>query len=321
MDAITKGGRRPSVLGVHSIDHFALEVPDITEARRFYAEFGLEVRDCGSGIELYSKDNPHRWAVIRQGASPKRLSYLSFGIFADEIDAFRRHLDDCGVRYIDAPEGAEAEGIWFESFDGLPVNVRVGQKKTADEKSRISFTSSEAGQSGAVPNSKAPKVHPRRLSHFALFCTDVPAGIAYYEKTLGLRLSDKSGGAIAFLHGSHGSDHHLLALIKSDRRGMHHNSWDVCSVAEVGLGGSTMERAGFGPGWGVGQHVLGANYFYYVRDPWGSYSEYSADIDYIPHDVDWPAADHPPEDSFFLWGPNPPPEFVENFEPILETAG
>ena len=162
MDAIGKRGRRPNVLGVHSIDHFALEVPDIAEARRFYTQFGLEVPDSDDAIELYAKDSPHRWAVIRQGTGPKRLRYLSFGIFADEVDAFQGHLDNCGVRHIDAPQGAEADGIWFESFDGLPVNVRVGEKKTADEKSRISFTSSEPGKSGAIPNSKAPKVHPRR---------------------------------------------------------------------------------------------------------------------------------------------------------------
>ena len=28
--------------------------------------------------------------------------------------------------------------------------------------------------------------------------------------------------------------------------------------------------------------VLGSNYFHYVRDPWGSFAEYSCDIDYIP---------------------------------------
>jgi len=320
MDVSGKGGRRPNVLGVHSIDHFALQVPDLDEARRFYTLFGLDVRDKDGAIELYAKDNPHRWAVITQGEGAKRLRYLSFGIFEDEVDAFRKHLESCGVRFIDAPAGAESNGIWFESFDGLPVNVRVGEKKTPNEKSKFTFTSSEPGKSGAVPNSKAPKVHPRRLSHFALFCSDVPAGIAYYEKTLGLRLSDKSGPAVAFLHGCHGSDHHLLALVMSDRRGMHHNSWDVGSVTEVGLGGTTMARAGFEQGWGLGQHVLGANYFYYVRDPWGSYSEYSADIDFIPHDTEWEAGDHPPEDSMFLWGPNPPPEFIQNFEPAPETA-
>lgn len=314
MDVSSNAGRRRNVLGVHSIDHFAVEVPDLAEAKRFYELFGLDVRAKDATLELYTKGNPHRWAVFTEGEA-KRLRYLAFGIYEDEMDAFRAHLDAQGVTYIEAPAGADSNGIWFEGFDKLPVNVRVAEKATPSEKSKFTFASSLPGQSGAIPNSKAPKVHPRRLSHFALFTTNVNAAIDYYEKTLGLRLSDKSEPAVAFLHGVHGSDHHLLALVLSDRRGMHHNSWDVGSVTEVGLGGSTMARAGFNRGWGLGQHVLGANYFYYVRDPWGSYSEYSADIDFIPHDTDWPSANHAPEDSMFLWGPNPDPEFIQNFEP------
>lgn len=316
MSGDSKGGRRAGALGVHSIDHFALDVPDLGEARRFYELFGLDVRENAGSIELYTDGNPHRWATIRQGDGPKRLRYLSFGVFDEDFEAFRRHLESRQVRTIDAPAGAESNGIWFEGYDGLPINIRVSDKATPHEKSNFTFKSSLPGQSGAILNSQAPKVRPRRLAHFALFTTDVNAAIDYYEQTLGLRLSDKSEPAVAFLHAPHGSDHHLLALVLSDRRGMHHNSWDVGSVMEVGLGGSTMARAGFDRGWGLGQHVLGANYFYYVRDPWGSYSEYSADIDFIPHDVDWPAANHAPEDSMFLWGPNPDPEFIQNFEPV-----
>ena len=35
------------------------------------------------------------------------------------------------------------------------------------------------------------------------------------------------------------------------------------------------------------------------------------------HDFDyerWPSADHKPEDSFYLWGPDVPPEFTVNYE-------
>jgi hypothetical protein len=60
--------------------------------------------------------------------------------------------------------------------------------------------------------------------------------------------------------------------------------------------------------------VLGSNYFHYVRDPWGSFSEYSCDIDYIPSEQRWPSADHKPEDSFYLWGPEVPREFTLNCE-------
>jgi hypothetical protein len=51
-----------------------------------------------------------------------------------------------------------------------------------------------------------------------------------------------------------------------------------------------------------------------VRDPWGSFAEYSCDIDYIAKDERWASGDHKPEDSFYLWGPDVPREFTINCE-------
>ena len=166
-----------------------------------------------------------------------------------------------------------------------------------------------------APNrSKAPRVSPRRLAHVLVFATDIPKTIAWYRDVLGMRLSDRSGDMIAFMHGIHGSDHHMIAFVKSDGPGLHHLSWDVASINDIGLGASHMADKGFAKGWGLGRHVLGSNFFHYVRDPWGSYAEYSSDIDYVPVDYDWQAADHPPEDSFYVWGPTPPEEFAINHE-------
>ena len=75
-----------------------------------------------------------------------------------------------------------------------------------------------------------------------------------------------------------------------------------------------MRAAGYELGWGVGRHVIGSNYFYYARDPWGSYAEFSYDIDFIDAATDWPAADYPPEDSLNLWGPALPDSFITNHE-------
>src|SRR5438876_841988 len=50
------------------------------------------------------------------------------------------------------------------------------------------------------------------------------------------------------------------------------------------------------------------------RDPWGSYSEYSSDIDYIPVNHDWQAGDHSADDAFYVWGPVPPADFAFNYE-------
>jgi catechol 2,3-dioxygenase-like lactoylglutathione lyase family enzyme len=307
--------KRPNVLAIHSIDHFALEVPDLEEARRFYDAFGLDVRDEAGGLALYTFGHPHCWGRLFK-AAVKRLHYISFGIFAEDEAAFAAHLDGRGVKRIAPPAGATADGIWFEGFDGLPLNVRVAEKATPEQKSVFVAETTPPGVSGAVFNSAAPKIKPRRLSHFAIYATDVIAGTKWYEDTLGLRLADGSGPVVAFLYGAHGSDHHLLALVGSTHRGLHHSSWDIGSIMELGLASAQMMRAGYTRGWGVGRHVLGANYFYYASDPWGSHAEYSADIDYIPADCDWPAnPNHDPGDSFYLWGPNLPEGFVDNTEP------
>jgi catechol 2,3-dioxygenase len=147
-----------------------------------------------------------------------------------------------------------------------------------------------------------------------MFTPDVDRSIAFYRDVLGMRLSDRSGDGIAFMHAVHGSDHHVVAFAKSEAPGFHHSSWDVPSVEEVGLGGMQMADRGFRNGWGPGRHVLGSNYFWYVQDPWGSFAEYSADIDYLPREATWDTADHPPQDAFYLWGPEPPSYFVTNHE-------
>ena len=155
---------------------------------------------------------------------------------------------------------------------------------------------------------------PRRLAHVLLFTRDVEKAVRFYTRTLGLRLSDRSGDGIAFLHGIHGSDHHMIAFVTSSAPGLHHLSWDVGSVDDIGRGAMHMLDKGFARGWGLGRHVLGSNFFHYVGDPWGSFSEYSAGIDFVPADCDWKSGDHAPEDSFYVWGPNPPDYFTHNAE-------
>ena len=39
--------RRPGVLGVHSLDHFSMTVPDLEKAKTFYESFGLDVHNAG----------------------------------------------------------------------------------------------------------------------------------------------------------------------------------------------------------------------------------------------------------------------------------
>jgi catechol 2,3-dioxygenase-like lactoylglutathione lyase family enzyme len=144
------------------------------------------------------------------------------------------------------------------------------------------------------------------------FTPDVDRQLDFYTRVLGLKLSDRVKSIIAFLRCS--TDHHNVAFLTSKGPGFHHASFQVGSIDEIAVGAARMRDAGWQLGWGMGRHVIGSNYFYYTRDPWGSFVEYYHDLDFIPEQCAWTPRDFPEEDSLYFWGPPPPPEFTENTE-------
>jgi catechol 2,3-dioxygenase-like lactoylglutathione lyase family enzyme len=313
--------RRPGVHAVHSVNKFVFSVPDLKAAEHFFTSFGLDVRHRDNYLDLYTDGHESAWASIHDSGKPKRLEYVSFGIDAADEAILASRIADRGIACAAHPL-SDGKGIWLRNPDDIPVQLVVTPKVSPSAKTQPTPAKPVAPGQGAAPSrSMVAQVRPRRLSHVLFFTPDVTRMVGFCESVLGLRMSDHSGDGIAFMHGAHGSDHHLVAFAKSHAPGLHHSSWDVGSIDEVGCGSAQMQSAGYVHGWGVGRHVLGSNYFYYVRDPWGSWTEFSADIDFIPHNLDWPAADHPPEDSLYVWGPALPEDFITNHEqPVTVLA-
>ena len=310
----------PARPGVHSIDHFTLEVPDLALAKKFFDTFGLRVEEQQDGLHLHASASTHRWGRIVKGPR-KRLAYLSLNCYEDEFEALRAQAKAAGARFVESHPAGSRDGFWVHDPDQNFIQVRVGPKTMPDEKSFMRLHRSEPGERGVLGRGFWGKVHPRRLSHCLLFTPDVLAMVKFYEEALGLKLSDRAQDLIAFTHARYGSDHHLLAFAKSDAKGWHHCSWDVETLEDVGRGAAQMAAAGWTRGWGTARHVLGSNYFHYIQDPWGSFSEYSAEIDYVPAGHEWQGDNWPPEDSLYLWGPEVPEIFLTNTEiPVKEPA-
>ncbi|HLX28830.1 MAG TPA: VOC family protein [Casimicrobiaceae bacterium] len=305
--------RRPDTLGVHSLDRFVFSVPDIGIAERFYRAFGLDVQRDGKRLDLRAAESTHCWGSVFETGSRKKLEYLTFSAYDEDFERLAMRMRQAGA--CEPHPLSDGRGAWTRDADGTPVQLVVGAKVSPRAPSRAAEALPVREGNGAAPSrSAASPVRPRRLSHVLLFTRDVQRQIDFYTRTLGLRLSDRSGDVIAFLHGPHASDHHVIAFAKSHAPGLHHSSWDVASVDEVGFGAETMRGHGHAKGWGVGRHVLGSNYFHYVQDPWGSFAEYSHGIDFVAADVEWSVGDHLPEDSFYVWGPPVPDDFVVNHE-------
>ncbi len=306
---MTSSGRADR-LGVHSIGEFQLSVPSLADAQRFYEAFGLDVQAHAGGLSLRTHGSPHVWGQVRPGRV-KRLEGITFHCFESDWAALQEHV--CNLLPMDSVQFHQ-DAMSFRTPDGVAVNVRVGNKTTLDALEHVGPAVVREGARTAPYKSAAQRVHPTRLSHIAIYTTSVPAQIEFFTRVLGLRLSDRSGDNVAFLHAPHGGDHHLIALVNSTGPGLHHFSWDVPSMDAVGMGAAQMQAAGFDKGWGVGRHVLGSNYFYYAQDPWGSFCEYSAHMDYIPATADWEPIDHPGEEAFYLWGPEVPEAIFINSE-------
>jgi catechol 2,3-dioxygenase-like lactoylglutathione lyase family enzyme len=297
---------------IHSIDHFALYVPSLDDADRFFTVFGLTLDRSDNEIQLSAADG-HRWGRLI-GGQEKSLAYLSFNCHEHDLAAIERQTRAAGGRFDIASAHKNDVGFWFHDPDGNLIQVKAGPRTMPSSKSEFHVPVVGAGVRGAHPRSTSKPVIPRRLSHVLLFTPDVIGTAAFFEQSIGLRVSDKSLDLIAFTHAPHGCDHHLVAFAKSTAKGWHHCSWDVERLDDVGIGSGNMMAAGYKKGWGTGRHVLGSNYFYYVQDPWGSFSEYSADIDYIAEGEPWPTGDHHPEDSLYFWGPDVPDYFIFNTE-------
>lgn len=299
-----------TIRAVHSIDHYALFVPSLPEAQHFFSHFGLDVQATGGQLDVRAEDG-HRWARMLPGPS-KSLAWISFNCFETDFAELHQQVERSGAQF----EEVDGIGFWFRDPDGNLLQVKVGEKTMPD--ARPPAILSVRGLRGVGSRDTVKQVRPRRLSHVLLFSPDVSRAVAFYEDALGLKLSDRSQDVIAFTHAPHGCDHHLVAFAKSVAKGFHHAAWEVDSVDEVGNGAEQMAAAGYAEGWGTGRHCLGSNYFHYVRDPWGSFNEYSTEMDYIEAGTEWPAGDFPAESSLYLWGPQVPDYFILNTEVVTE---
>ncbi|HUG37855.1 MAG TPA: VOC family protein [Candidatus Limnocylindrales bacterium] len=299
---------------VRSLLHYALEVPDQAAGQRYYQDFGLvDVGGSGEAVGLRAP-RQSRPNLLLYGGPRKRLHHLCFGASGEDFARVRASLRDNGVREVDAPRGAPEGGLWVRDPDGHLVNVRdeapdVAPVDVPPPMNGPGYTPRQAVR--GCPE-RGQGAAPRRLGHVLLFSPDLKRQMDFYVGVLGLRLSDRSGDMIAFMRCS--TDHHNVALLASSAPGFHHASFQVGSVDEIATGAARMADRGWQPGWGLGCHVIGSNFFYHIRDPWGSFAEYFYDLDSIPEDCAWAARDFPAEDSLYLWGPPVPPDFAENKE-------
>ncbi len=107
-------------------------------------------------------------------------------------------------------------------------------------------------------------VRPRKLGHAVLGTTDYATTSLFFAEGLGFKVSDRIVGVAAFLRCS--TDHHNVLVLAAPVNFLHHTSWQVDDIDDVGRGRHAMLDGDPERHIWVSRHYAGSNFFWYLKD-------------------------------------------------------
>jgi Glyoxalase/Bleomycin resistance protein/Dioxygenase superfamily len=305
-------------MSLHRLLGFRAAVADPTALDAYYAELGL-TRDAASG---YTGSEGGAVVVIDE-APFRRLVAVDVGCHNDrDLDAVQQRLEARGASATREPQSVSV----VDAASRVVITVRVAEPEAAIPPEDL-VTPNRPGAIVRV-NERAPGVFgaprpPRRLGHLVIGTPDLRATRDLLVEGIGCKVSDEFDGIIHFLRCS--TDHHNIGLVHSPVPILQHYSWECDDLDHVGYAATALYRSDPGRhAWGMGRHFAGSNFYWYLRDPAGSFLELYSDLDRITDDTEWSERGRTPmslEHTVNAWGPNLPTEFVEPHDLAELEAG
>ncbi|MFD3485302.1 VOC family protein [Streptomyces sp. NPDC058665] len=292
-------------MALHRLSSVVMGVPNTAQTAAYYTAFGLAPEADGW---FGTRDGGHQLRVIH--APTRRLVEITVGVDSpDDLATAAARLDRLGV-----PGRRNAGTLTaYEKVTGVRAVLRVEPRATQPETPPTPYNGpgrvEHVGTRAPAVLRQSP-VRPRKLGHAVLGTTDFEATTGFFRDGLGFKVSDLMGDIGAFLRCS--TDHHNILVLAAPVAFLHHTSWQVDDVDEVGRGAAAMlEDHPERHVWGLGRHHAGSNFFWYLKDPAGNFSEYYSDLDCIVDDQLWKPEVFEGAKGLFNWGPPPPPSFIK----------
>lgn len=293
-------------MALHRLTSITIGVPDISPVAAYYEDFGL-ARTATGEHTFATTDGGEQLKLVR--TDRRKLVQLAIGCDdPDDLDRIAAGLSSLGVV-------TSRSGDQLTTVDpGTKVAVRV---EVASRLVQAPFVLPPSNVPGSVGRETARadgvmregKVRPRRLGHAVIGSTDLEASMDFFIKGIGLKVSDSIPGIGAFMRCS--TDHHNVLVQAAPVTMLHHTSWQVDDVDEIGRGATAMlEKDPARHVWGLGRHHIGSNFFWYLKDPAGNFSEYFSDMDCILDDQLWKPEEWVGMHSLYNWGTPPPSSFI-----------
>jgi catechol 2,3-dioxygenase-like lactoylglutathione lyase family enzyme len=291
-------------MALHGLASVTIGVPDVAATAAYYTDFGLAPDDEG----WFSSTDGGR--QLRLVSSPRRR-LVELAIRAQDDDHLARiagSLSRLGVPH----ELEVGRLVTAEPVQGIRVEVRVEPELVEIPTSRMPYNGpgrTERHGQRAPGVMREGGVRPTRLGHAVIGSTDLATSMRFFVDGLGFKVSDYIGDQGAFMRCS--NEHHNVLVLAAPVNFLHHTSWQVPDVDEIGRGATHMlEGHPDRHIWGLGRHHAGSNFFWYLKDPAGNFSEYFADMDCDIDDALWTPEVFEGHQGLYSWGPPPPPSFL-----------
>jgi catechol-2,3-dioxygenase len=234
------------------VHHARLAVTDVDEAAsRWGRLFGLTRADVDGAVLLRCAYEDF-CLELRQTDGPGHVEHVAYELRSGVS------LDEASARVAEA--GAEPERV--------DVPVRGAGVRVADPDGNAIVLVERVIGEDRVPavarfTDELPAFHPRRLQHFNYLTADVPRLADFYERALGMRVSDWIGDGAVWLHADR--DHHVVAFLDKGYAHIHHLAFELVDWGEMRVALDHLAQHRHPIAWGPGRHTMAQNLFAYCR--------------------------------------------------------
>jgi hypothetical protein len=225
-------------MALHGLSSLTLGVPDIAAVAAYYEDFGLTTTgtDADGTTRLATLDGGDQLRIAH--ADRRRL--LAMSVAADDQDDLDRIASRLEALDLTVVRG---DGSISARDPGTDVDVTVEIRQRVEQVPAEPAVYNGPGRPARVGN-RAPgiertgKVRPRKLGHVVLGSIDQPSSQRFFTEGLGFKVSDMVRDEAAFMRCS--TDHHNVLVQAAPITMLHHTSWQVEDVDDIGRGATSM---------------------------------------------------------------------------------
>ena len=265
-------------------------VTDLQAQQKFLDDFGFQTKIEDGLLMARGTDGSPYIYLAEESSEP---AFVSVGFAAESAAALRdiAAIDGAPVEPNPLPGGGLIVRLTDPNGFSVEVVADIADSSSLTVAGRYGFNDGvEKQRLGERVAFAAPECLVKRLGHVVLMVNDFSATFAWYQRRLGLLISDeivmdKDGqeqilGAFTRCNrGEEYVDHHTVFFINAGHADFNHAAFEVANWDVLMQSHYELKKAGHQHSFGVGKHILGSQTFDYWKDPNGFMLEHFTDGD------------------------------------------